>query len=81
MHSGKVPELVWVVLFLESAGILGKKFAEIEFITCLAMVMQKWSVHLREDWSEQQAWDVLDASEEYLLIRPSSHIPLVFKKR
>jgi hypothetical protein len=59
----------------------GKRFAEVEFITCLAMVAQRWTIHLREDWTAKEAWDVLDASVQYTTIRPASNIPLVFRKR
>jgi hypothetical protein len=50
-------------------------------VTCLAMIAQKWSIHLKEDWTDAKVWDVLDASVEFLTIRPSSDITLLFKKR
>ena len=50
-------------------------------VTCLAMIMQKWSIRLKEGWTNSKVWAVLDASVEFLLIRPDSDVPLVFKKR
>jgi hypothetical protein len=45
------------------------------------MIVQKWSIGLKEDWTEKKVWDVVNASEEISLIRPSSDIPLVLKRR
>lgn len=82
MLSGKVQERVWVGHIFDIANFdVGKRFAEIEFVACLAMIIQKWSVHLKEGWTVQMVWDVVNASEEVLLIRPISDIPLVCRKR
>lgn len=61
--------------------MIGKKFAEVEFVTCLANVVQNWTIDIKDEWSEQQVWNVLDASVRYATARPASNIPLVFKKR
>jgi hypothetical protein len=59
----------------------GKRFAEIEFVTCLVMVVQNWTIHLKDEWTEKQVWDVLEASVSYTTMRPGSNIPLHFRKR
>jgi len=45
------------------------------------MIVQKWSIHLTEGWAAKKVWDIVNASEEVLLIRPTSDIPLVCRKR
>lgn len=67
--------------FSSESNIVGKRFAEIEFVICMAMVAMKWTIHFKDDWTEQMVWRVLDASVQYTTIRPSSNIPLVFKRR
>jgi hypothetical protein len=59
----------------------GRQFAEMEFVTCLAMVTQRWTVHLREHWTEQEARLVVDKSAHVLTLQPVGDIPLVFKRR
>ena len=60
---------------------IGRRFAEIEFVTCLALVVQKWHIRLAEGWTKAQVWNILDASVQYATIRPSSNIPIVLEKR
>jgi cytochrome P450 len=60
---------------------LGRKFAEMEFLTCLAIVIQKWTIHLKEDWTVQQARDTLHEKMHVLTLQPVSNVPLVFKRR
>lgn len=59
----------------------GRRFAEIEFLTCIVMVVQRWTIHLKYDWAEQQARDTLSDNVHVLTLQPASVIPLVFKKR
>lgn len=61
--------------------MIGKRFAEVEFITCLTMVIQSWMICLRDDWTKQQVHDILDSSIRFSIMRPGSKIPLVFKRR
>jgi hypothetical protein len=73
---------VWVIHDWKNANpVIGKRFSEIEFVICMAMVAQKWTIHLKSGWTKEKVWDILDASVQYTTIRPSSNIPLVFKKR
>ncbi len=60
---------------------IGKRFAEVEFITCLAMVVEGWTIHLGDGWTKQDARNILDASVQYTTIKPPSNIPIVLKKR
>ena len=60
---------------------LGKKFAEMEFVTCVSMVVQQWRVSVGDGWSEQQVLNALDASVLNLTFRPAVNIPFVFTKR
>lgn len=60
---------------------LGRRFAETEFLTFLVMVVQKWRIELREDWSRERALRAIDATVHVLTLQPGPSIPLVFKKR
>lgn len=60
---------------------LGRRFAEVEFVTCMALVVQKWRIQLADGWTKVRVWKILDASVQYTTIRPSSNIPVVLKKR
>ncbi len=66
------------IIFAEHVG---RRFAEMEFLTCLAIVTQKWTIHLKEDWTVQQARDTLDKKTHVLMLQPVSNVPLVFKRR
>lgn len=61
--------------------MLGRRFAEMEFLTFLSTVMQKWSVHLRDDWTVERARDTLHATKHVLTLQPVATVPLVFKRR
>jgi hypothetical protein len=52
-----------------------------EIITCLAVIAQKWTFHLKEGWTKEMAWEVLNASNMFTSIRPSKNIPIVLKRR
>jgi hypothetical protein len=60
---------------------VGRRFAEVEFITFLAMVVERWTIHLGDGWAKEDARSVLDASVQYTTIKPPSNIPIVLKKR
>jgi hypothetical protein len=78
---GEGPRVCLGMAFLDESNMVGKRFAEIEFVICMAMVVKKWTIHFEDDWTEQMVWRVLDASVQFTTIRPSSNIPLVFKRR
>ena len=73
-------EHAWVLLDLATL-IVGRQFAEMEFVTCLAMVTQRWTIHLSEGWTEQQAHLAVENSAHVLTLQPVVNIPLVFKRR
>jgi hypothetical protein len=50
-------------------------------MTFMAIVLQRWTIHLKPDWTEEQAWDVINGSKHFLTLQPVSSIPLVFKRR
>ena len=60
---------------------VGRRFAEMDFLTYLTIVTQKWTIHLKEDWTVQQARDTLDKKMHVLMLRPVSNVPLVLKRR
>jgi hypothetical protein len=49
--------------------ILGRRFAETEFLTFLVMVVQQWKIELRED------------TKHVLTLQPGPSIPLFFTRR
>jgi hypothetical protein len=63
------------------ANSTGRKFAEMEIITCLAVIAQKWTFHLKEGWTKGMVWEVLNASNMITSIRPRKNIPIVLKRR
>ena len=68
--------------FSEGArSCLGRKFAQVEFVACLVMVMRSWSVELAEGWSTERVWEVINKSITIITLVPTEDIPLVFKKR
>jgi hypothetical protein len=61
--------------------ISGRRFAEVEYLTFLVIVAQRWTVHLKDDWTEQQALEALNNNTTLLTVQPAVRIPLVFKRR
>ena len=61
--------------------ILGRRFAETEFLTFLVMVVQQWKIDLREDWSRERAWRALEDTTHVLTLQPGPSLPLVFTRR
>lgn len=60
---------------------LGRKFAEMEIIGCLAVMAQGWTFHLKEGWTKKMAWEVLNSSTQFTTIRPQRNIPIVLRRR
>lgn len=60
---------------------LGRRFAQVEFVTCLVMVVRRWSIELKDGWSEDRVWTILDKSQSALTMSPPAEIPLVFRQR
>ena len=59
----------------------GRKFAQVEVVACLTMVMRAWTVELKEGWTSERVWKVIDKSISIITLLPSSDVPLVFKQR
>lgn len=72
---------VLVLSSWEGFDDLGRRFAETEFITCMALIVQRFRVELKPSWTERMAWDVLNGSKHFLTLQPVSSIPLIFKRR
>lgn len=81
MDFRKVQGPVWVISVTECVDPIGRRFAEVEYLTFLIIVVQKWRVNLREAWTEQQARDALDRNVMLLTVQPAVSIPLVFRRR
>jgi hypothetical protein len=76
-----VPEYAWVCYLAPLANCSGKKFAEVEFITCLATILMGWTIHLADGWTKEDVRGILNASVQHTTIKPGSSVPIVFKKR
>ena len=59
----------------------GRKFAQVEFVVFLVMVVGNWSVGLKDGWTAEQVWDVIYKSESILTLGPTQGIPLAFTRR
>lgn len=71
----------FITVHCKAENNVGRRFAEVEFVTCLALVLQKWRIDLVDGWDKERVFKVLDASVQYATIRPSSKIPIVLRKR
>ena len=45
------------------------------------MIMQRWTIELKEGWNEERVWGVIDQSISVITMAPPIDIPLVFRKR
>jgi hypothetical protein len=78
MDSGRV----WVSPpFLGRANGLGKKFAQVELVASLVMISREWEIGLKEGWSPERVWGVIDMSATIITLAPPEDIPLVFRRR
>lgn len=62
-------------------NFVGRKFAQVEIVGCVTTVIRKWRVELKEDWTHERVWSVLDRSTSLLTLFPPDDIPLVFRRR
>jgi hypothetical protein len=77
-----VRERVWVVIVRDlKINMIGRRFAETEIITHLSMIMQRYTIHLKNGWTKERVWEELHGSVQSTTFRLQSPIPLVFKKR
>ena len=44
------------------------------------MIVQTGSIGVKDGWTRQGVWDVVNSSEEVSLIRPASDIPLLKRR-
>jgi len=78
----KMPRRGAFVPFSEGArSCLGRKFAQVEFVACLVMVIRGWRIELKDDWTRKEAFDVLNKSTTMITLAPPTEIPLVFRQR
>ena len=63
------------------ADVSGRKFAQVEFVACLVVLMQKWRVELPEGVTREQAWDAVNMSTSLITLVPAREISLVFRRR
>jgi len=63
------------------ADSLGKKFAQVELVASLIMISREWEIGLKEGWSPERVWGVIDMSATIITLAPPEDIPLVFRKR
>jgi hypothetical protein len=45
------------------------------------MVMREWSIELKDDWTPERVWEILDKSMSRITLAPPKDIPLVFRRR
>ena len=83
--SQKVSDHVWVRQTLKLRGLgvnrVGKKFAQVELVASLVMIVREWKIELVEGWNERRVWEVINRSGTVITLAPSSDVPLLFKKR
>ena len=60
--------------------MVGRKFSQVEFVACLVTIMQRWRIELKEGWTVERVWGVIDKSVTVITMAPPVDIPLVFKK-
>ena len=60
---------------------LGRKFAQIEVVVFLVMVVRQWEIGLMEGWAVERLWEVLDKCGSVLTLAPPTDIPLKFRRR
>ena len=81
VHSPKVSELVLVSVSSSISLTLGRKFAQIEVVVFLVMVVRQWEIYLMEGWTAERLWEVLDKSDSVLTLAPPGDIPMKFERR
>ena len=71
----------WYVFLVIAWLMVGKRFAQVELVTCVSLVMREWSVELKEGWNADRVWSALNESISVLTLQPQTDIPLIFKQR
>ena len=61
--------------------IAGKKFAQVEFVAFLVMVIRQFEVQLKDGWTADKTWAILNNSKTTVTLAPPSNIPLTFIMR
>lgn len=64
-----------------SRSCLGKRFAQVEFLTVLSTLIMHYEVSLPADYPANRVWQILDGSHSIITLQPKQAIPLVFTKR
>jgi hypothetical protein len=60
---------------------IGKKFAQVEFVACLVVLMQKWKIELPAEISKEDVLEATRMSFSVITLAPAKEIPLVFRRR
>jgi cytochrome P450 len=60
---------------------LGRRFAEAEYVTALAMVGKEFQVGLQGGWSEEMVWEALRRGKQGLTIRMAREVPIKLTRR
>lgn len=71
----------WYFLCALCGVNVGRRFAEAEFVTALAMLTKRYVIELEEGWTREMVWDALNSSYQVLTMRIGRNVPLVFRKR
>jgi hypothetical protein len=45
------------------------------------MISREWEIGLKEGWSPERVWGVIEMSATIITLAPPEDIPLVFRKR
>lgn len=64
-----------------SRSCLGKRFAQVEFLTVLSTLVMRYEVSLPTDYPAKRVWQILGDSHSIVTLQPKQAIPLVFTKR
>ena len=69
---------MWLVI----CGVtVGRKFAQVEFVAILVMITRRWKIELKEGWTREKVWEIIDRSASILTLAPKQNIPLVYRRR
>jgi cytochrome P450 len=60
---------------------VGRRFAEAEFVTYLVMLVQKWTFHLKEGWTEGRMREAIESKASILTLMPSYAMPVTLRRR
>jgi cytochrome P450 len=59
----------------------GRKFAQVELVACLVVIVREWQIELADGWTKERVWDIVNQSASIITLAPKENIPLVYRRR